>query len=74
MVELKAALNQNWNKIDEGWVEINPGKGINSKLKLIETGENTGLFKAKYKVPEGRLLEISYGYLGFGKKTLVQIQ
>ena len=74
MVELKAALNQNWNKIDEGWVEINPGKGIYSRLKLIETGENTGLFKAKYKVPEGRLLEISYGYLGFGKKTLVQIQ
>lgn len=73
-VELKAALNQNWNKSDEGWVGVNPGKGLISKIKVTETGENTGLFTAKYKVPQGSLLEISYGYFGFGKKSMLKIQ
>jgi hypothetical protein len=69
-IELKAALNQDWNKAEKGWVEIRNGDSTVIKLEVIETGVNTGLFTAKYIVPKTKnKVEVSYGYLGFMKKA-----
>ncbi|NEW81037.1 MAG: hypothetical protein GZ094_01545 [Mariniphaga sp.] len=76
-VELKAALNQDWNKVDQGWVEISTGNEAAKMLKVSETGANTGIFTAKYvtpKVKKGSQLEVSYGYFGFGKLIRLTIQ
>ena len=73
-IELKAALNQDWNKTDKGWVEISSGKSPVRKLEVIETGVNTGLFTAKYQLPKDKnsdKTEVSYGYLGFEKKAII---
>jgi hypothetical protein len=73
-IELKAALNQDWNKADKGWVEIRNGKSAAIKLEVNETGPNTGLFTAKYQLPKGKSgtkTEVSYGYLGFEKKAII---
>ncbi len=69
IIELKAALNQDWNKIDKGWVILTDEKGTNSKVEVVETGANTGIFIAKYHFPEltnTKKLIISYGYFGLG--------
>ncbi len=74
-VELKAALNQNWDKADIGWVEIRTGND-KVKLEVTETGSNTGLFAAKFKIPAekaGAKLEASYGYFGLGTKATLKI-
>lgn len=71
-VELKAALNQDWNKIENAWVEINGEDGVAKKLDVVETGANTGIFIAKYQIPKIKnrvKMEISYGYLGLGPKV-----
>jgi hypothetical protein len=71
-IELKAALNQDWNKADKGWVEISNGTGAVTKLEVSETGANTGIFTAQYQLPKiksGSKTEICYGYLGFEKKS-----
>ena len=75
-IELKAALNQDWNKADQGSVDINRGNNITEKLDVLETGPNTGLFEAKYKIPSsktGDKIEISYGYFGFGTRAVLKI-
>jgi hypothetical protein len=72
-VELKAALNQDWDKADKGWVEIRTGSE-KAKLEVTETGSNTGIFTAKYKIPSakpGAKMVASYGYFGLG--TMVHL-
>ena len=76
-VELKAALNQDWNKVDQGWVDIKSDNEQVTKLEVTETGANTGNFTAKYVIPKvkkGSQLELSYGYFGFGKTAHLKIQ
>lgn len=73
-IELKAALNQDWNRAEKGWVEIRNGDSPAIKLEVIETGVNTGLFTAKYQLPmdeNGVKTEVSYGFLGFEKKATI---
>ena len=73
-IELKAALNQDWNKAEKGWVEIRNVESSAIKLEVNETGHNTGLFTAKYQLPKdknGDKTEVSYGYLGFEKKAII---
>jgi len=75
-VELNAALNMDWNKADTGRVEIAPGKGTSSSLEVTESAANTGVFTAKYKIPDlksGDKLDVSYGYLGFEAKAVINI-
>ena len=75
-IELKAALNQDWNKADKGWVEVKAGNEPAIKLEVTETGVNTGIFTAKYIVPEvkqGSLVNVYYGYMGFEKKAMLEI-
>ena len=72
IVELRAALNQDWNKVDKGWVEIKVGNEPAIKLEVTETERNTGIFTAKYvapKVKKGSSLEVTYGYLGLEQKV-----
>ena len=74
-IELKAALNLDWDKADKGWVEIRTGNE-KVKLEVTETGSNTGLFTAKFKIPAakaGAKLEASYGYFGLGTKIAFNI-
>ena len=76
IVELRAALNQNRNAKDKGWVEISTGKDQMTRLELIETGHDTGIFVGKYTVPGTKVIEsvaIGYGYLGFRKERKVDI-
>ncbi|HSU49121.1 MAG TPA: hypothetical protein VLJ41_00960, partial [Segetibacter sp.] len=75
-IELRSALNQDWNKIDKGWVEIKLGNGPATKLEVTETEANTGIFTAKYIVPKvkkGSSLEVTYGYFGLGQKANLMV-
>ena len=75
-VELRAALNQDSNAKEKGWVDISSGKDQMTRLELIETGHNTGVFVGKYTVSRTRnidAVEIGYGYLGFRKERKVDI-
>ncbi len=75
-VELKAALNQDWNKVDKGWVEIGFAN-IHYKLEVIETGTNTGIFIAKIKIPQNssvNIMRFDYGYLGLGIPASIKIK
>lgn len=75
-IELKAALNINWDKKDKGWVEVSIGKDVARKVTVIETGKNSGVFTTDYTVPEqaeGKILKVSYGYLGFDKVQNIRI-
>ena len=75
-IELKAALNQDWNKVDKGWVEATIGKNNPEKLEVIETGLNTGIFTSQYQLPKAAIsgkLAVSYGYLGFASKAELSI-
>lgn len=72
-IELKAALNQDWNKADKGWVEISSGNSSVTKIEVMETGTNTGIFTAKYSVPKvkkGAKIKVLYGYLGLGVESV----
>jgi hypothetical protein len=75
-VELKAALNQDWNKADKGWVEISSGNEPAQKIEVTETGPNTGIFTAKYQLPKlkkGAEIKVSYGYFGLGVESVLKI-
>ena len=74
---MKAALNQDWNKEDKGWVKISKMNGASEKLEVIETGSNTGLFTTKFKVPVQKVgdeIVVSYGYFGFGTEAVMKIK
>lgn len=73
-IELKAALNLDWDQIETGkvWVKVDQKPAF--ALELRETAENTGIFRATYKIPTGRLLEVSYGSFGFAQKAKINIK
>lgn len=77
-IKMNAALNQHWDKIDEGWLDVVDGNGIVTKLHLIETGLNTGDFTSSYIVPNSKIIgnkiSFKYGYLGFETKTYVSVK
>lgn len=76
VIRLKAALNIDWNKRDSGWVDICMGNQLKQRIRVVETGNNTGLFETKYIVPKVKLgsdLMIVYGYFGFELKQVVRV-
>ena len=74
LIELKAALNQDWEKRDQGWVGVRAGDQATQKLVLRETGPNTGVFTARYRMPRNaETVVVSYGYLGFEKEAVLKI-
>lgn len=75
-IELKAALNLDWNKSDKGWVEIQLGNEPAQKIEVIETGTNTGIFTTKFIIPKlkkGSRVKVSYGYFGLGVESGLMI-
>jgi hypothetical protein len=76
-IALKAALNQDWNAMDHGWVEVRHGNGPATKVPVTESGINTGVFVAQYTIPKkirNGKLEVSYGYWGFRKVAQINIE
>lgn len=73
-LELKAALNQDWNKVETGYVLVQVDKQPPVKVTVTETGANTGLFRASYTIPQGSRVVASYGYLGFEKKAVLEMR
>jgi hypothetical protein len=76
IIELKAALNQDWNKADIGWVKIGNVNNAITKLEVTETGANTGIFTAKYQLPKKKIkqMEVTYGYFGLEQKASLCIK
>ncbi len=75
IIELKSALNQDWNKRDKGWVLVHGAVGI-EKITVIETDVNSGIFTAKFQIPKRMNtpnLVVTYGYLGFQKTVELKI-
>lgn len=91
LIRLKAALNRSHEKVETGWVDVlvrssnNPG--ISQRVKVKETGPDTGVFEASiHIVPRGQQgpgrlaaaagdeVVVSYGYLGFEKTALLTVQ
>jgi hypothetical protein len=74
-IKLKAALNLDWDRVEKGkvWVKMDQKPAI--ALEVTETGENTGVFRASYKVPSpGRTLQVSYGSFGFAQRASINIK
>lgn len=74
-IELKAALNIDWEKVDQGWVEVIFADGTTEKVTVTETGVNTGIFTASYKIPKvkAKSLQVNYGYWGFNKSVELKL-
>ncbi|SHJ04550.1 cellulase N-terminal Ig-like domain-containing protein [Pseudozobellia thermophila] len=75
-IELKAALNLDRSKRDKGWVVVGIDEGT-QKLTLTETGANTGWFRSTFIIPKNvksDFLQVSYGFLGFEKSLMLNIQ
>jgi hypothetical protein len=68
-IELKAALNMDWEKRDKGWVLVQVNDESPEKVEVVETDENSGLFKARLRkdYPMNSTVRIYYGYMGFEK-------
>lgn len=67
-IELKAALNQNYTAIDRGWIEVSLDQNAPTRIEVVETAPNSGLFEAIYTLPKkSKKLSASYGYFGFEK-------
>ncbi len=75
-IELRAALNQDWSKAEEGWVIVQTGDQPPQKFRVVETGDNTGVFTAPLilNYSEGIRVNISYGFLGFEKRAELMVE
>lgn len=75
-IALRAALNQDAKARERGWVLIKGEDGI-TKLDVVETDDNSGIFTGKYMVPRAakeKTLEVSYGYWAFTKAAKIHIR
>jgi hypothetical protein len=75
-IQLKAALNIDWDKKEKAWINLNVDGKNEQKIELMETGENTGIFESTLilEFPEKSKITFSYGYLGFEKEVNLQLQ
>jgi hypothetical protein len=75
-IELKAALNQDWNRKEEGWVLVYSEEAPPRKINVLETGENTGIFTATLPLqyPRDTAIRVVYGYLGFEKSAEIKLR
>jgi hypothetical protein len=74
-IELKAALNMDWNNAEKGAVTLNINGKKSTSLEVAETGENTGVFRATYQIPSDcRSLQVAYGTMGFTQKAEVIVK
>lgn len=75
-IVLHAALDQNWEKPDTGWVMLEKEGADAEKIPLTETGNHTGIFTANLDtdLPAGTQIRAFYGYMGFEKAAQLTIQ
>jgi len=68
-IELKAALNLDWEKREKAWVNLSVNKQFQKQIELKETLPNSSVFRTTLKLDhqEKTKIKISYGYLGFDK-------
>ena len=71
-VELKAPLNINPTQKDVAWVEQTLENGDVIRINLLETGEDTGIFRAALKPTHDKKTRLSYGYWGFKKEAVLK--
>jgi hypothetical protein len=73
-IELKAALNQDWDKAETGYVLLHIDNELPQKLQVTETGTNTGVFRAHYRISQNaKSVKWSYGYIGFEQRIALTI-
>jgi hypothetical protein len=73
-VELRAALNLDASKVEQGRVLIERAGALPRNLAVTETGPDTGLFTAEL-IPDSRgKLQASYGYLAFRKAAGLRVE
>lgn len=77
-IRLSAALNQDWEKVDRGWLELRIGKQPPQRLEVVESQPNSGIFEVTYKVPSNlgvnSIIRLSYGYFGLETKSQLHIK
>lgn len=75
-IALKAALNQDWETSEKGWVMVSIDGKDPMQTEVLETGKNTGVFTTNLdtKLPKGTQIKVSYGYMGFEKSSLLNIK
>ncbi|MEM9886595.1 MAG: hypothetical protein AAF849_11945 [Bacteroidota bacterium] len=75
-IQLRAALNMDWEKRETGEVMVQIDGAEAFKIELTESDVNTGLFIGKLKLddPSGSRVRVSYGHLGFEKVVVFQLQ
>lgn len=56
-------------------MEIIFADGTTEKVTVKETGVNTGIFTAFYKIPKvkAKSLQVNYGYWGFNKSVELKL-
>jgi hypothetical protein len=74
-IQLKAALNIDWNKKEKVWINLTVNGEDSQSIELTETGDNTGVFEANLTLdfPEKSRVKLSYGHLGFEKEITFQL-
>ncbi len=76
IIQLRAALNVNPEKVDKGWVVVIINNSQEEKIEVKETGKDTGVFQTKYIASssiENGTISVSYGYLGMAKKAIINV-
>ena len=68
-IQLKAALNLDFEKKETGWIQVQIDKQEPFKVQVFETNVNTGIFEAQFKLDYlvKSKVQFSYGYWGFKK-------
>lgn len=75
-IELRAALNMDWYKRENGWVLVQVNDEDPKKVEMAETAANSGLFKTKLRLDQASNsnVRISYGFLGFEKDVKFMVK
>ncbi len=66
-LKLNAALNKDWEKVDNGEINCFVNGKFSKKVTVTETDLNTGIFEVTEKIDlnKGDKVSYSYGYMGF---------
>jgi hypothetical protein len=73
-INLRAALGVDPLKRDSGWVELKAPDGKVSRITVVETGADTGEFRAEFTPGRSGSWSVSYGYWGFRKEALLKVK
>lgn len=72
--ELIAPLNLQPSVVEKAWIEQRIEGGKTTRLELLETGPDTGVFRTALKPVKGKKLIVGYGYWGFRKEAEISFR